>query len=106
MSERRVRWLAYSIAAVSLALISAGFLFFVATTLHSGQFVIDANGTGGFVIGFTFPIVGAIVASRRPQNPIGWIYLAIGLTQGLNVFAWLYAEYGLITVPGSLPMAD
>jgi hypothetical protein len=26
-----------------------------------------------------FPIVGALVASRRPTNPIGWISLAVGL---------------------------
>ena len=52
------------------------------------------------MLGFTFSVVGAIVASRRPQNPIGWIYLAIGLSQGLNVFAWGYAGYGLIDGAG------
>jgi hypothetical protein len=106
MSARGSRLLAYGIAATSLALTAAGFLFLLAITWRSGPFAIDANGTGGLMLGFTFSVVGAIVASRRPQNPIGWIYLAIGLSQGLNVFAWGYAGYGLITAPGSLPMAD
>jgi len=26
-----------------------------------------------------FPIVGALVASRRPENPAGWICLVVGL---------------------------
>jgi hypothetical protein len=26
-----------------------------------------------------FPIVGALIASRHPRNPVGWICLAIGL---------------------------
>jgi hypothetical protein len=106
MNTRRARRIAYAIAAVSLALTAAGLLLFLDIAWRSGQFAIDANGTGGLVLGFTFSVVGAIVASRRPENPIGWIYLAIGLSQGLNVFAWGYAGYGLVAAPGSLPMAD
>jgi hypothetical protein len=26
-----------------------------------------------------FPLVGALIASRRPRNPVGWICLADGL---------------------------
>jgi hypothetical protein len=106
MNQRVLRRVALALAALAIALTAAGFMCFVAISLHDGQFAIDANGTGGFVLGFTFPIVGAIVASRRPQNPIGWIYLAIGLSQGLNVFAWTYSTYGLVAVPGSLQFAD
>ena len=92
MNDRVLRRVAYAVAALAIALTTAGFMCFMATSLHDGQFAIDANATGDLVLGFTFPIVGAIVASRRPQNPIGWIYLAIGLSQGLNVFAWTYSD--------------
>ncbi len=33
----------------------------------------------GFVLFLSFPIVGALIASRRPENPIGWICLVAGL---------------------------
>jgi len=39
--------------------------------------------------------VGAVVASRRPQNPIGWIFAAIGLALALVATAYGYADYGL-----------
>ena len=43
--ERRVlRRVAYAVAALAIALTTAGFVCFVAITLHDGQFAIDANG--------------------------------------------------------------
>ena len=56
-----------------------------------------------------FSIVGGLIASRRPRNPIGWIYLvavvliAVG---GSNDLATQYAYYAVVTRPGSLPAAD
>jgi hypothetical protein len=32
-----------------------------------------------FLSFLAFPLVGALIASRRPHNPIGWICLADGL---------------------------
>jgi hypothetical protein len=55
---------------------------------------------------FTFPTVGAVVASRRPHNPIGWIFLAAGIPFALSGFAHGYATYALFTEPGSLPGAE
>jgi hypothetical protein len=33
----------------------------------------------GGVLFLVFPLVGALIASRRPRNPIGWILLVNGL---------------------------
>jgi hypothetical protein len=55
---------------------------------------------------FAFPTVGAVVASRRPHNPIGWIFLVAGIPFALSGFAHGYAVYGLFTEPGSLPGAE
>jgi hypothetical protein len=54
----------------------------------------------------TFPVVGALIASHRPGNAIGWIFCVIGLSQGLVEFSYLYAQYAFTTAPGSLPGAD
>ena len=50
-----------------------------------------------------FTPMGAVVASRRPRNVIGWIYCAIGLLAGVQFLAQEYAVFVLIGRPGSLP---
>src|SRR5216683_1076053 len=50
-----------------------------------------------------FATVGALIASRHPQNPIGWIFCISTLLWALGVFLLEYAVYALITIPGSLP---
>jgi hypothetical protein len=50
---------------------------------------------------------GAVVASRRPGHPVGWLLLAFGLVaQALTSVAEGYARYGLLVRPGALPAAD
>jgi hypothetical protein len=50
-----------------------------------------------------FITVGAFIASRRPENPIGWIFCTGTLIWALSVLALEYGVYSLITAPGSLP---
>jgi len=48
--------------------------------------------------------VGALIASRRPGNPIGWICLAAGITWMLGMVSGSYVLYGLrMASPGSVP---
>ena len=49
--------------------------------------------------------VGGIVASRRPSNPVGWFFLGSALSFATAVLTHEYATYGLLTEPGSLPLA-
>src|ERR1700694_3192799 len=42
-----------------------------------------------------FPTVGALVARRRPEHTIGWLFLVIGL---LNVLAGFAEGYGDVRV--------
>ena len=51
-----------------------------------------------------FSAVGAMIASHRPENPIGWIFCAAALCQGFSISGHEYATYALITQPGSLPL--
>ena len=49
--------------------------------------------------------VGAVVASRRPRHPVGWLLLATALSVIVLGFCDAYAAYGLLVRPGSLPGA-
>jgi hypothetical protein len=49
--------------------------------------------------------VGALVASRRPRHPVGWLLLGVGLAVAVNVLVEPYVKYGLLVRPGSLPAA-
>jgi hypothetical protein len=49
-----------------------------------------------------FPLVGAMIASRRPHNPIGWICLAVGFLFLLLGMSEYYSIYG-VAKPGSVP---
>jgi hypothetical protein len=49
-----------------------------------------------------FPLVGALIASRRPHNPIGWICLAVGLLWMLLGLFDFYGVYGLAK-PDTVP---
>jgi hypothetical protein len=49
--------------------------------------------------------VGAVLASRRPRHPVGWLLLALGLSLTTSGVASAYATYGLLARPGALPAA-
>jgi hypothetical protein len=52
----------------------------------------------------SFSVVGALIASHRPENPIGWLFLAAALFYGIQIPGEEYAVYALLTNPGSLPL--
>jgi hypothetical protein len=48
------------------------------------------------------PILGGLIASRRPRNPYGWLWLGFGLGLALQSLAMSYEAYALVVEPGSL----
>ncbi|MDQ4127423.1 MAG: histidine kinase, partial [Actinomycetota bacterium] len=54
------------------------------------------------LLSLAYPTVGAMVASRRPRNPIGWILCCAGLLSAVQIFASGYADYAW---PDPLPGA-
>jgi hypothetical protein len=56
----------------------------------------------GGVLFLIFPLVGALISSRRPRNPIGWILLADGLLWMLTGMMDYYGVYR-VARPGSVP---
>jgi hypothetical protein len=49
--------------------------------------------------------IGAVLASRRPRHPVGWLLLALGLALAWAGVPPAYAAYGLLARPGALPAA-
>ncbi len=56
----------------------------------------------GSALTLAFATVGAIVASRRSSNPIGWAFCAMAIVIALVAFGEQYATRGLVTAPGTL----
>src|SRR5215211_6841719 len=106
MSARTGAWLAWSLAALSVIIFMAAIaLHVLARSLDSaGEW--STLGAVGQVLGFlpflAFPLVGALVASRRPRNWVGWILLADGLLWTFGSVLDSYRIYGLAR-PGSVP---
>ena len=50
-----------------------------------------------------YPTVGALIASRRSGNPIGWLLIGVGLGAAVSGFAAEYGVKALLADPGSLP---
>ena len=101
MSPRTVARLAWSVWALSVAFVGLG-LYFLFLNRNFGHLLDESLGIDA-VFGLAFPTVGAIIASRRPSNAVGWIFCTIGLCGGTEVFTVEYGIYALVTHPGSLP---
>ena len=109
MSYRAAAWLAWSLGALSVTMFVANVvLYFVAPSVQSAS-NWGILGTVGdmlvFVSFLAFPIVGALIASKHPRNPVGWICLADGLLWMLIDTFEYYSTYG-VTQRGSVPFPD
>jgi class 3 adenylate cyclase len=97
--------LAWWLCAVSLAMMAARLVVVVlaGTTVLPPGFplpVVQAIEVLGFL---GAPILGAVIAAHRPENPYGWLWCAIGLSLGVTFLAVGYGAYALVVEPGALP---
>jgi hypothetical protein len=49
--------------------------------------------------------IGAVLASRKPRHPVGWLLLAVALSLTATAAAAQYLIWGLLVRPGALPAA-
>jgi hypothetical protein len=105
MSYRTATWLAWSLCALSLVLAALS-LWLVALNHSHPNIPTYAPWLDNTLGALSYAPVGALVASRRPDNPIGWLVCLYGLVISLSYFSAEYAIYALLAEPGSLPVAE
>jgi hypothetical protein len=104
MNHRTAAWLAWSLWTLSVALTALSLFLLVLNLAHPGTHIFDWwLGNATIVIDVT---VGAIVASRRPENPVGWLLCLSGVAVSTSSFTSQYAIYALLAQPGSLPAGE
>jgi signal transduction histidine kinase len=86
MTTATARWLAGGLLLLTVAALAVSAGFGVA----AGN-LMDAFAFAPLLLAFA--VVGAIAASHRPTNPIGWLFLAEGLGFALGVATDTYATY-------------
>jgi hypothetical protein len=103
LGVRAASWLAWALAGLSVALFVAEATL---SALVPDSWDVSASIAGllGSAAFLTIPGVGALIASRQPRNPVGWILLADGLLWKTTNMLDYYSVYGMAE-PGSLPFA-
>jgi hypothetical protein len=101
MSGRTTAWLAWTACALSLVLTALTVLLIVLLLRSHTPIYYYWLETSMVAVGYS--TVGAIVASRLPESPIGWLFCAIGLIFGVSHFSAEYAAYDLLSPSRSLP---
>ena len=105
MTVRILRWATGCVAAVSVALLVGGVVLSYAYRNIGPLSRWDFSDVFEEATFIAVPAVGFVLASRRPGNRIGWIFLGAGLVLGLGFFCDRYGRGGLVAAPGSLPGA-
>ena len=105
MSRRASAWLAWSVCAVSLLIFAMSFvLIFLGWTTRMPEVWGSSQEQTITAVGFIgVPIVGGLIASQRPANSYGWLWLGLGMSFAFMQFGQAYASYALVVEPGSLP---
>ncbi len=105
MSARTAWRVAGSVAAGSAALIITGLVLAYADRqlVPASLAVWTVSNVSNQVVNVAALVMGFVLASRRPENRIGWLFLVAGLALGLSCFANAYAVHALVVHHGSLP---
>jgi hypothetical protein len=85
-SASRLAWLLYAVALVLVGL-AAG-LWLVVHRPVAGAVGYE-YWHEGMVNGLAFATVGTVIAARRPEHPVGWLFLGAGLVPRQATFALL-----------------
>src|SRR3712207_5176359 len=101
MSARTATRLAWSLWVACVVLITLTLLLGFATPesilLRRGERADPVLAVLMGLLALAYPTVGALIATRLPTNPIGWIFCGAGLLYAIQRFFIAYADYALLT---------
>jgi class 3 adenylate cyclase len=106
MRRRGAVWLAWGICGIPLVLAVLIWLLNTKNAAWANEpepLGISPLFAAGVLLVFSIP--AALIVSRQPRNPIGWLLAAIGYGVGVADFASEYGFYTVLTAPGALPAA-
>jgi hypothetical protein len=105
MSGRAASRLAWALWGVSLVLVACMFLFY----LLGLEIPLEDRDRPPLwfvpvmaLMLLAFSSVGAVVASRRPGNSVGWLFCGVGIAAGVGFATQFYADYALVAERGSV----
>jgi signal transduction histidine kinase len=101
-----LRKVAWSVGLISVALMLGGLALMFAdrdAVLPAHLRSWDVAALLSWASNLAVPLLGLILATRRPQNPIGWLFTVAGVSLSLGAFGTAYAVHALRVDPGSLP---
>jgi hypothetical protein len=68
--------------------------------------IVPRTNAIGLLVGLAgYTVVGAVLASKRPHNPIGWLFLGAALAGTATKLCESVAIYGMRTAPDAIPFA-
>src|SRR5918993_4874678 len=102
MSRRTATWLAWSLCALSLALTALSLLLLALNRSNPNTHIYEYWQVDTLVP-VSFSIIGAIIASRLPANPLGWLFCAAASVSAVAHLSGEYAIYALMAQPDTLP---
>src|SRR5215211_5878345 len=106
MSRRAVTRLAWALWALSLALTALSLLLLVLNSPRP-EVPVYTFWAENVLFSVGYSTVGAVIVPRMPsENPIGWLFCAIGLLWAVIHFIGEYVIYALLATPGSLPAGE
>jgi hypothetical protein len=97
MDARAATRLAWSLCALSLTLTTLSFLLIALSLRQNVPIFFYWLEPAAIAVGYS--VIGAVIASRLPAHPIGWICCAIGFMGAVEHFSGEYAVYALLAHP-------
>ena len=105
MNRRTAAPLAWSLCVLAVMLTALSLLLFILNLSHPRTYVYDywLDNTLGTL---SYAPIGALIAARRPANPVGWLLCLWGVALSVGHFGAQYAIYTLLAQPDSLPAGE